>query len=238
MRTMLYLAPLLTVFLSASARGDEVPDNVPILKLPPTARFVVINKVSGGIKMCSDESDWAIGNNKGDGIFLYSCRSPLTSLKVGDVIPINSVTTEHSSGRTDYVIRYKLSDQTTGAIFLNRYYPNTTIGKLKAFLSGHLSIEYDDPYAGLAPDVLVDLIMKKITTKIKSGDYASAVDDFVRLDNLKDAKLPESFYYYYAETLEKAGNKHEAHARGNDYLKRYGKKGKYYSQVIDIMSRL
>ncbi len=94
-----------------------------------------------------------------------------------------------------------------------------------------------DPYANLDRDLLQDLLMQKIVTHIKADRPAEALPYFQRLEQTA-LPLPESFYFYQMEALEKSGRKADARAKADAYLARTGKKGKYYSKVIALMARL
>jgi len=114
----------------------------------------------------------------------------------------------------------------------------TTVAQAMEYLSTYFEFVNDvDPYAGLEKSVVVDLLMAKITNSLKADDNASALKAFAQLEKTSD-QLPESFYYYYAETLAKAGDKGQARSYAALYLKKYGRNGKYYKQAVDVMSRV
>lgn len=113
-----------------------------------------------------------------------------------------------------------------------------TVGEAMAYLAEYFDLVNDvDPYAGMEKSIVIDLLMAKITNSLKAEDHLSALKAFARLERMGE-NLPESYYYYYAETLLKAGNKEKARTYATLYLNKYGKKGKYYSQAVDIMSRV
>jgi len=85
-------------------------------------------------------------------------------------------------------------------------------------------------------EVQIDILTNKITTLLKAGKNAEALPYFAELEGMQ-AALPESFDYFYIDTLDKSGKAEKALERSEGYLKKYGKKGKYYGQVIEIMSR-
>jgi hypothetical protein len=94
---------------------------------------------------------------------------------------------------------------------------------------------------GASKEVQLDLLMSKITVLLKADKATDALPYFAQLEGLESSlskPLPESFHFYYIETLDKAGNKTKALERANVYLEKFGKKNKYYGQVIEIMSRL
>ncbi len=93
------------------------------------------------------------------------------------------------------------------------------------------------PAYGLEKDIEVDILTTRITGLLKDGKTAEALPLFEKLEGM-NVKLPESFDFYYIDTLDKAGNAAKAVERSEAYLKKYGKKAKYYGQVIEIVSRL
>lgn len=115
-------------------------------------------------------------------------------------------------------------------------------GKLIAFSNGEFTKVFAaetvlDRYAGMDPAILQDLLMEKISAALRDKRAVEALPHFERLAKT-GAVLPESFYYYRIETLEAAGKKADARESANQYLEKYGKKGKYYSQVISLLARL
>lgn len=86
-------------------------------------------------------------------------------------------------------------------------------------------------------DIEIDIIAKRLTTLLMAGNSAEALPLFEKLEAMK-AVLPESFDYYYVDTLDKSGNAARAYERGQAYLEKYGKKGRYYDRVVEIYSRL
>lgn len=95
------------------------------------------------------------------------------------------------------------------------------------------------PYAeSLDKSIQADILMKKITNALEKNRPAEGLPFFEELEAL-DMPLPESFYFYYIDTLDKSGvNADKTFERAEKYLTSYGKKGKYYERVIDIMSRV
>jgi hypothetical protein len=90
-------------------------------------------------------------------------------------------------------------------------------------------------------EVQIDLLMSKITTLLKDDKAAKALPYMAELESMEPSMskpLPESFHFYYIDTLDKAGDRDKALSRANLYLKKFGKKGKNYGRVIDILSRL
>jgi len=93
----------------------------------------------------------------------------------------------------------------------------------------------------LSQEVQIDLLLNKITASLKADKPSDALPYFGELERMEPSlpkPLPESFYFYYIEALEKTGDRTKALIRADSYLNRYGKKGKNYDKVIEIMSRL
>lgn len=115
-----------------------------------------------------------------------------------------------------------------------------TVADFNKLVGSHLQILYDDlsydPYPGMDKGAVADILMGKITDALKANRHAKAVPEFARLEKL-GLSLPESFYYYYIEALDKAGRSPEARVRATAYLKSYGKQGKYYANIIEFMRR-
>ncbi len=91
-------------------------------------------------------------------------------------------------------------------------------------------------------------MMSKITTAIKEERYKDTLVYFISLEKHSN-NLPESFYFYQIKTLLNAADS-GGHSMGvgialrqavgikaQEYLKKYGSKGKYYTEVIEIMGR-
>ncbi len=85
--------------------------------------------------------------------------------------------------------------------------------------------------------VQIDLLMSKITSLIEAKQEAKALPYFSQLEAI-ETPLPESFYYFYIDALDKSGDSKKALSRSEIYLNAYGKKGKYYSSVLTIYARL
>jgi hypothetical protein len=94
-----------------------------------------------------------------------------------------------------------------------------------------------DQYANLDPEVLQDVLMEKMMGALRQDRYADALPYFDRLTRL-GRPLPESFYFYQADALEKSGRRPEARAKAEAYLAKYGKKGKFYTKIVALLARL
>ena len=92
----------------------------------------------------------------------------------------------------------------------------------------------------LDPEMQVDLLMAKINSALKADKPAEALPYYAQLESMGPSlrkPLPESFYFSYIETLDKAGDRANAVSRCDAYLSKYGKSAPHYEQVIDIMGR-
>ncbi|MDD2364765.1 MAG: DUF1566 domain-containing protein [Desulfuromonadaceae bacterium] len=86
-----------------------------------------------------------------------------------------------------------------------------------------------------------EALMGKIIPLIKENNAAGALPYMAELEKLGprlSSPLPESFYYYYIDCLDKAGENSQALNRSKIFLKKYGKKSKYSSKVNEISTRL
>lgn len=93
-----------------------------------------------------------------------------------------------------------------------------------------------DPYRGMDPAIALDIMLKKIATALEAGTPEKALPEFERIEKM-GRPLPERFHYYYAEAYSRAGKKSEARDRARQYLNTYGKAGKYYDKVIEMLAK-
>lgn len=108
------------------------------------------------------------------------------------------------------------------------------------YLMALLTVSFSATAFALSPRVQADLLMSRITAAVKADNYIGALPDFAELESLAPSlskPLPEAYYYYYVEALDKAGKSAEALHRSEIYIDRFGEKGRYYYKVIPIMSR-
>ena len=115
-----------------------------------------------------------------------------------------------------------------------------TVGDFHKYFGKYLRIVYHDPadpsqFEGMPSDVVRDLVMRKIIDAIKSSDYDSALPYFVYLEKHESA-LPESFYYHYMETTAHLKQVEKTRTLGLAYVKKFGRTGKYYSKVLDLIN--
>jgi hypothetical protein len=90
----------------------------------------------------------------------------------------------------------------------------------------------------MGAESVIAIEMGKITNSLKKNEYSSPLLHFQYLAKLPKAKLPESFFYYYADTLATTGDRKQAKSGLSEYILTFGKKGKYYTQAISSMSTL
>jgi hypothetical protein len=89
--------------------------------------------------------------------------------------------------------------------------------------------------------VQVDILMSKIINAEKEGRAADALPSMAKLESLEpnlSEPLPEEFHYLYITTLDKAGDHANALRRANIYVEKFGRQGKHYAKVVDIIGRL
>lgn len=84
--------------------------------------------------------------------------------------------------------------------------------------------------------IQADLLMTRITGLIQANKQTEALPYFEQLEALNMA-LPESFYYHYIDALDMAGKAEKVFERCEHYMGKYGKRGKYYAQVLPIYAR-
>jgi flagellin-specific chaperone FliS len=90
-------------------------------------------------------------------------------------------------------------------------------------------------------DVQVDILMSKIINAQKEGRAADALPSMAKLESMETtlkAPLPESFHFLYITALDESDDHANALRRANIYMEKFGKKGKNYAKVVDIIGRL
>ena len=220
--------------LSAWAAYQNVPEDAILGNLPEDSVVLVLRD----IKMTYERVDYRSSYLEPFTTDVNSRRGE--TLTADSYIPISEVRLHEGSvyiglktqSGMDYTINFDRSKKL----------PPTTVREFHDRVGNYFRIfKIDplayDPYPGVAKDIVVDLVMTKIVKAIQSGKYSESIKEFAYLERL-GIPLPESFYYYYTQSLSKAGKKEDARTRALDYLKRFGKNGKYYTQVIEILSGL
>jgi hypothetical protein len=115
-----------------------------------------------------------------------------------------------------------------------------TVGEFRKSYGNYFDILVREPYPDMDKDIIVDIEMSKIKSVIESKssspiDYKKILPSFYYLETKLD-DLPESFYYYFIEVLAKQYRLDLVKVRATDYIKKYGKGGKYYTQVIQHLN--
>ena len=112
-----------------------------------------------------------------------------------------------------------------------------TVGDAKDYFQGMLDFINLDPYSNLDQDTAVAILMKKITTAMADNQYKEALMSFFLLEQ-RESNLPEGFAYFYAKALKESGYKDLARRYCDIYLRKYGRSGKYYVEVVTVMAGL
>lgn len=87
-------------------------------------------------------------------------------------------------------------------------------------------------------EIQIDLLMSKVMTALKEHREEEALPAMEKLEAMEPTlskPLPEGFHYLYIETLYKAGKNSNALTRANIYMNQFGKKGKNYGKVVEMM---
>lgn len=228
---------LLAMAISVFAYDKPVPGDTPLISLPKSSRIIAMKnirlKCNENTEFC--RSDYIGGEFSIFYSFMKNSEKP-ADVKIGEVMSVK----RHDIPDWAFILFFERKPGGARFDFSKHDGPYPlTVNDFHNRVGAYFSLVYDDPdpYPGMDKSIVRDIVMKKITDAIKSGEYSKALPEFTFLETQSD-KLPESFYYYYTESLEKTGKKAEAREHANDYLKRYGKGGKYYSKVIEIISRL
>jgi hypothetical protein len=226
---------LLMLFSVAVANDEPVPAGTLLTALPEGSRILIKKNILPGTPVMPGS---AVFSQKlyGEMSGVLTYPGALAFIE-GMQFPVSKIVPSNSS----LSLHFGTSDVTKQITFFRSDGIPQTVGDFDSKMGAHFSIIYDDPaydpYPGMDKSVVVDIVMKKITAGLKENNPAKTLPQFAYLEKL-GVPLPESFSYYYTETLEKAGKKDAARTHAAAYLKAYGKKGKYYAQVIEIMSRL
>lgn len=236
MKKLLYGIALFVFCSFAQADYEPVSDNTPLFDLPEDAQVLVKQDMSYNN---SNTSNNFYVTKFGEGVIYYYKDRKFNYLTRGELFRVKEVRGPQpcqininfdDSGSICFGYQIIRGDQ--GSAF--------TVADFNRFLGDYFQIVYNSNYTrypGIEKTTVVDIVMGKIVTSLKNSDYKNSLKDFTYLEK-SGAALPESFYYYYADALDKSGKKVEARAHASDYLKKFGKGGKYYAQVIEIMSHL
>ena len=247
---------LLSFFFMSSVQCQEISESVLIKDLPPGLAIMVKKEIrsrDGGPPFYYFyKYDYSKKLDTSSG-FTIRCKSSYyftPNEKFPKLLYVNRVrpfVLPSSSG--DYVFSWNTitfyftsddnpkSDECEFEInALDNAMPLTVKDALK-YAEGYISFIDSDPYAKLDDDTALKIIMKKITDAVASGRYKESLLSFSMLERRK-IDLPEEFYYFYAQALKNTDNKDKAMEYSTKYLSKYGKKGKYYEKVTDLIASL
>lgn len=224
----------MVIFSSAFANNEAVPGNILLLNLPQGSRIVVKSNIS--VESSVGNIHQKILYGKFSGVLSEKHRK----IKAEDIWPIKEVSIENN-GAIAVDVTPDMSPLGSLKIWFS---PNdgkipTTVADFARQLGSYFQIIYDDPaddpYQGMEKSEVKDLVMPKITTALMDNNYIGALPHFAQLAQL-GINLPESFYYYYAEALEKTEMWERAYILANNYLESHKNKSKYYAQIYGIYS--
>lgn len=250
MKKFLMLA-LLMASTGVVADGRELPANTPLCNIPDGTRLVARANLdeSYWLSTVAGAGEWKRKQEGNSAEFDIAQESGYFRIYKGDSFRITRTESSCASEPNQYGnVTVYLSFWRSDEERLNFYdFYKVDKGSAKKWVIGDfLKLSDDkftfiysdpnDPYSGMDARVAVDIVMAKITAAFKAEQYADALPHFTYLER-KNIPLPESFYFHQIHALEKSGNPGEAKQRALEYLKRYGSKGKYYSQVIEVMAR-
>lgn len=209
-----------------------VPADTPLTKLPEGSRIIVKTGLTTEQQWGNDGDHRKVLYGKGSGWITVGRKN----VAAGTVWPIQSV---NSTSQRSLI----LLAGDSGRVWFSQFdgTPPQTVDDFNDRLGSYFQIVYDnphyDPYPGMDKGTVTDILMAKITAALDTNDYAKALPHFAQLEKL-GVSLPESFHFYYAKSLDNAGKKAEARVRAEAYVKTFGRQGKYYAQIIEIMSRM
>ena len=225
-KTIASLFVLLCCVATAHASDELIPDNMELGDMPADTRAVVKKPFS--VKF--GENVDLPGNAA-----LGTMNDNRTNYKVGDECE-KAAYWPGATSRAQYFI---CQNGSSFQVYLQG--PGSTAGALRKVAGSYLELVSSDPsidpYAGMDNSIVSELLLAKITTAVKANKYEEALPHFARLEKM-GTPLPESFYYYYIQALAKSNQKLDAKTRATNYLNKYGKKGRYYAEVIALMAEL
>ena len=228
MKRFISLLLLLLAQASAFALNEPVPDTTPLVELPKGSKVLVLRdlhfKFAHGISSESSLSE------SSDFVF-YENRSVV---RTGETFLIRKVQVEELA----VIVSLPLEK---GYLYLSRKpFVNVTVGEFRRMFDSSVRIVFDavdtDPFPDAEGETKRDLLMARVVAAIKADKHRDAIPDFARLEKLGVA-LPESFYYYYIVALDKSDMGVDAKKRGMSFLQRFGKKSKYYGEVLAITAK-
>jgi tetratricopeptide (TPR) repeat protein len=222
---------------AALAKNDPVPGNTLLCELPASARVVVKKKIV--LTRATHVYKAALtGPRSSAQDFFVSHKDGVSALEPGAEMPVKGCE-KVSADYQPLFLNLKQTNLFASAWFYFYAPIPKTVNDFNNTVGDDFQIVYNDPgpYPGLEPAAIVDIEMSIITAALKEKDYAKALPHFAYLEKM-GIGLPESFHYYYIETLEQTGTNEKARERATAYLTKYGRQGKYYSNVVAIVGRV
>ncbi|WP_326999098.1 hypothetical protein [Comamonas testosteroni] len=227
------LMALMTVTGLAHAIDDPVPPDTKLTQLPEGSRLVTLRDID-----LDNDGDGSsnVYSLKLPGGWFSEMRNEPTRVPKGTIYRIDRV--NENGSMTIRPTTYALPKDKYGVITFKgkAQVGSRTVRDLNRVIDGNMKIIFNDPLSEIDPAIAQDILLSKITANIADGKFAEALPGFERIERL-GAELPESFYFYYIQALDKSDKKDEARTRSLTYLKKYGKAGQYYNQVVEVMSR-
>lgn len=89
----------------------------------------------------------------------------------------------------------------------------------------------------LAAEIEVDRLLQAASVSLDKGNYAEAVSFLENAKNL-NVPLPANFQYHYGRALFGMNRLSSAEKAIENYLVRFGKKAKYYSESLSLMTKI
>jgi hypothetical protein len=221
-----------TLACSMALAQSALPPSTPLLELPKGTKILLQREISDWKKAERvNRYDHSISEHS----TFVMLREP-ARLPAGKVVMIVSV-----KDNPDYPNLFFDLDGPFGVNVLDGDYKKVrTVGDFQKMFAGVLQLTYEDPVdtqlRGMPDDMRQDFLMTRILSAIKADRHGDAIADFVRMEKL-DGPKPESFYYYFIVSLDKAGQPKAAKERAMEFLKTYGKKSKYYNDVMQIVAK-
>ena len=225
MKKLLCLAFGMLLTMNIAYAGNEpVPDSTLLSDLPPRSKVLFEN-----------EPDFKYETQGGSG-YRASWGRGLVNLFITrrDSLP-RAGDTINIKGFDEY--GFSIETSSWGHLYAQGV---KTVGEFNEQVNGQVTIVTDtpmpDPYAGLDDEIKQDLLMTKILTAIKADQYAKALPIFAYMEK-QGKPQPESFYYYYIVALDKTDRADAAKARAKTFLQTYGKKSKFYADVLAVLAK-
>jgi hypothetical protein len=245
------------ILFSNIAYGQQLPNSTFIKDLPPSLAIVIKDEIlmhraydGTGFFSYKDSYVRKLDINRG---FDIQCNSPQVIkaspnapvlLYVSHIKPyaLPSRSGEYSFSWNTITFKFSTDDIPPSSLcklkidVVDSQMPET-VGDILKFVGNKIEFIDSDPYADLDNQTATLVIMKKITASIESERYIESLPYFSLLER-RGGELPESFFYHYTKALQQAGDKEKSMKYAKKYLSKYGKDGKYYLQVVDIIARL